>query len=810
MKLKKNIFTSKADTLKILQKNLKKSHILPLFDFTVKEWESDQKRILQKIEEKFSPKQIIVRSSALGEDSIFSSKAGEFLSIQNIFSNNKKDVSDTIQQVIGSYGNSKEISLNNKILIQEQANDVICSGVVFSQTIDNSPYFVLNYEEGGSTDGVTQGKINNTIKIFRNIDLKKLESRWYFLILAIKEIENFTQSNSLDIEFGIDKNNRILLFQVRPLVLLNNKSLLETENKIQEYLKLTNKEFFSKMKNQRKDKKIILSDMTDWNPAEIIGNQSNLLDYSLYDYLIMKKTWHQGRTKIGYFDVKPFPLMTRIGLKSYVDVFGSFNSLTPNNIDDDIREKLVNFYADQLEKFPHLYDKIEFELVFSCFDLTTDDKLSKLKKHGFTHDEIEHIKSGLLEFTNNLLKQFPILLLEANNSMKCLKNHYDEIIENLENSEKTYQNYLYATNQLLVDCVEFGTLPFSTMARVAFVSNSMLKSLSIKKILKESEISLFMNSIKTPLSELRSDIDLLYKNKLDKSIFLEKYGHLRPGTYDINASRYDQLDHFPSNLKITFETSEIFYKLNDTLIKKHFVENSIYFNELNFSDFVLQSISLREELKFHFTRNLSLALEYLASAGEKLGLTRKNMSNMDIATILNSYQNHSSEALSKLWKSIIVKEQEKNSFLKSMVFPSIISCENDLEIINYFVTKPNFITKKSLSGNIENISISNSQDISGKIILLENADPGYDWIFTQNPLALITKYGGAASHMAIRCSEINLPAAIGCGDLIYQKLLNANKVLLDCSNEQIIILDSSSPDEESEIKKTLKSIGYIK
>jgi phosphoenolpyruvate-protein kinase (PTS system EI component) len=145
-----------------------------------------------------------------------------------------------------------------------------------------------------------------------------------------------------------------------------------------------------------------------------------------------------------------------------------------------------------------------------------------------------------------------------------------------------------------------------------------------------------------------------------------------------------------------------------------------------------------------------------------------------------------------------------------MVFPSIISCENDLEIINYFVTKPNFITKKSLSGNIENISISNSQDISGKIILLENADPGYDWIFTQNPLALITKYGGAASHMAIRCSEINLPAAIGCGDLIYQKLLNANKVLLDCSNEQIIILDSSSPDEESEIKKTLKSIGYIK
>ncbi len=810
MKLKKNIFISKSDTLKTLQNNLKKSYILPLFDFTVKEWKTDQKEILQKIKEKFSTKKIIVRSSALGEDSIFSSKAGEFLSIQNVFVNDTNDVSKAIAQVIASYGETKEISLNNKVLIQEQANEIICSGVIFTQTMDGSPYFVINYEDGGSTDGVTQGKINNTIKIFRNVDTKKLESKWLILILAIKEIENFTQNDSLDIEFGINKNNEVLIFQARPLILLSKTSLLELESKIQEYLKSINKEIFSKIKNQRKNKKIILSDMTDWNPAEIIGNQSHLLDYSLYDYLIMKKVWHQGRTKIGYFNIDPFPLMKRIGLKSYVDVYGSFNSLTPNNIDKNLREKLVNFYTDQLEKFPYLHDKIEFELVFSCFDLNTDNRLTELKKYGFTNNEIEHIKSGLLTFTNNLLKQFPILLQEANNSMEYLKNRYDNVIKNLEKSEKTYKDFLYATNQLLMDCIEFGTLPFSTMARIAFIANSMLKSISIKGILEESEISLFMNSIKTPLSELRCDIELLYKKKLNKIFFLKKYGHLRPGTYDITAFRYDKQDHFPLNLKISFKTSESFYKLDELLIKKQFAKKSIYFNELNFSDFVLQSISLREELKFHFTKNLSLALEYLASAGEKLGFTRSDMSHLDIETILNSYQNNSLKELSSLWKSLIEEDRLTDSFLEHLVLPSIIFSENDLELIKYFITKPNYITKKSLSGRITNISISNSQDISGKIVLLENADPGYDWIFTLNPRALITKYGGAASHMAIRCSEINLPAAIGCGDLIYQKLLNANKVLLDCSNEQIIILDSSSPDEESEIKKTLKSIGYIK
>ena len=30
-------------------------------------------------------------------------------------------------------------------------------------------------------------------------------------------------------------------------------------------------------------------------------------------------------------------------------------------------------------------------------------------------------------------------------------------------------------------------------------------------------------------------------------------------------------------------------------------------------------------------------------------------------------------------------------------------------------------------------------------------------------------YGGANSHMAIRCAEFNIPAAIGCGTLIYDQ-----------------------------------------
>ena len=71
--------------------------------------------------------------------------------------------------------------------------------------------------------------------------------------------------------------------------------------------------------------------------------------------------------------------------------------------------------------------------------------------------------------------------------------------------------------------------------------------------------------------------------------------------------------------------------------------------------------------------------------------------------------------------------------------------------------------------------------MAGRIVIIERADPGFDWIFTQNIAGLVTKFGGANSHMAIRCAELDLPAAIGCGEQIFDRLLRASAIELDCS-----------------------------
>ena len=128
---------------------------------------------------------------------------------------------------------------------------------------------------------------------------------------------------------------------------------------------------------------------------------------------------------------------------------------------------------------------------------------------------------------------------------------------------------------------------------------------------------------------------------------------------------------------------------------------------------------------------------------------------------------------------------------KYITLPSLIFSDESISLVESLSSNPNFITSKSLTEeaiSIESLSHDNYDNIFGKIVVIENADPGYDWIFSKNISGLITKYGGAASHMAIRCAEFDIPAAIGCGDVLYEKSLKANMVNLDCNNKLISFL----------------------
>ena len=415
-----NIFTSKSNVLKFLDQKITQSYIETLYDFTIDEWNFDQNQILNKISTLFNSK-IVVRSSAMGEDSVMSSQAGAYQTILNINPKLKKSVKIAICDVIASY--KKNHNRNNQILIQNQTVNVKSSGVLFTIGPETgSPYYIINYEDGSSTTGVTHGKISNSVKIFRGTQIRNIPKKWRSLIKAIKEIEIILGINYLDIEFGINKKNEIIIFQVRPITSISNIVPKNIESVIGKLITTQKKEFHKLNLNKASfGPKTIFSDMADWNPSEIIGNNPNLLDYSLYDFLIMKTAWNKGRKFLNYYDVSHYPLMTKFGNKPYVDVRGSFNSLIPKQISSKLRIKLLNYYLKKLQDFPFFHDKVEFEILFSCYDLSLPSRLNELKNHNFSQNEISVIKNSLLVFTNEIIKDFSKISKDCNKSILILE-----------------------------------------------------------------------------------------------------------------------------------------------------------------------------------------------------------------------------------------------------------------------------------------------------------------------------------------------------------------------------------------------------
>ena len=213
-----NVFSTKANTLLNLKKLVKKSKMVKMFPFNLYEWKNYEEKILNRIQKEFSPKKIIIRSSAIGEDTKDKSMAGQFESVLNVNSMKRENIRNSVNRVFGSYKKKGSIKFMNQVFIQFQIEDILLSGVVFTRGLqNNSPYYIINYDSKGSTNSVTAGVEGKTIKISRFAPYREIPEKFRMLIEAIKEIEGVISLDGLDIEFGINKKEEVIIFQVRPI-----------------------------------------------------------------------------------------------------------------------------------------------------------------------------------------------------------------------------------------------------------------------------------------------------------------------------------------------------------------------------------------------------------------------------------------------------------------------------------------------------------------------------------------------------------------------------------------------------------------
>jgi len=794
-KIKKTIISTKANTLKTLQPLLKRSKIEKAFVFTFMDWNERKDEILRRIKEEFSPNTIVVRSSAVSEDTFKSSMAGCFCSVLNVSPDDTEMVEAAIGKVIESYKKRNQNSLFNQVLIQTQTQNIDVSGVLFTRTLEtNAPYYIINYDDRtGLSDTVTKGVENKTIHILKWANREYTPEKIRNLLSAVQEIEEIIPEISLDIEFAINKKGEVIIFQVRPITTHAGEDGEDAE--IRRRIKSFQQNFveLSKRQPHLAGDKNCFGDMPDWNPAEIIGNNPNYLDYSLYAYLITDEIWHKARSSLGYVDVSPAKLMVKFGNKPYIDVRNSFNSFIPKGVSKELKEKLISFYIDKLRKHPELQDKVEFEILYTCYDLSFDERSKELLEAGFSESEIEELKQSLLRLTNNILVRYRSLIEDdINLTRKMVKLR--ELKNVVVASEYSPKEIVKQVRKLLDDCKIHGTLPFSRVARLAFIGKALLKSLVDRGIIDNELYNNFMNSINTVASEMSSEFLLLKQGKLSKEEFLGKYGHLRPGTYDITSPRYDSnpdlLDERCTTLLET-QNSEVDFQVDADIHEKIDIalkENRIECTSRELFDFIRFALEAREFIKFEFTKSLSDALELIARVGELLGFSREETAQLDIKTIFEC-EVEDVEQTQRKWRDIIELRSQERRVNEKILLPPLIFSEKDFEVISYYAAKPNFVTQKRVKGEIvdlDKVDMKQRIDLDGKIVILESGDPGYDWIFTRNIAGLITKYGGAASHMTIRCAEFGIPAAIGCGDMIYNSLKTASSVILDCKSGKVI------------------------
>ncbi len=776
------LFSSKAETLLYLSQ-YDDLHVPSSFVFSVEQWKNNQQEILTKLID-FFPKETLlaVRSSSKKEDSMATSAAGAFKSLLNII-RTKSELKTAIEEVIASYGTPEK---DDEILVQEMLNNIIVSGVLTTRVIaDGSPYYVINYDdESGKTDTITSGStINKTVYIFRRTHKDAFESkRLYLFIQLAEQVEKYCNSDSLDIEFCLDRNNIIHLLQVRPLC--TQKQWIKNVDAHVEQ----NIDFVSHFINMRTTRQpelfgshTILGVMPDWNPAEMIGTTPRRLSSSLYRYLITSRIWSLAREQMGYRSMPPAELMLLIGGRPYIDVRLSFNSFLPAELDEISSEILVNAWLERLHNNPQFHDKIEFEIAQTvldfCFEHNMQNRyhglLSPNKKlnfrsalHSLTVACLNLSQSGSLQWAKTKSKE-----LEARQTIRQSNNQTINILEKIKN--------------LLDECCNFGTLPFSILARHAFIAESFLRSAVQREALSPERLQELKSSIQTISGKMAHDFAATCCKKIDKQTFLNRYGHLRPGSYDILSPRYaDRSDLFSYTIQpITppITKSFTFTKQETNNINTLFAEANLPVSADFLLEYTKQSISGREYSKFIFTRNISDILELLTCWGKTLELSRDDLSYLDIREILEWNTSTLLQSPKTYFQKCVKKGRIFHDLGRSIKLGYLIRSSADVYIVPQHRNAPNFIGTGDLNKPICHLKIDSpcSTQIENKIVCIENADPGFDWIFTRNIAGLITMYGGTNSHMAIRCAEYGLPAAIGVGTQTFTKIINAGRCRLN-------------------------------
>ncbi|HEX8689709.1 MAG TPA: PEP-utilizing enzyme [Solirubrobacterales bacterium] len=745
------------------------------------EWRTSRERVLGAIARRWPDGDLLaIRSSSLQEELRPAAVAGKYETRLGVRADSPARLEEAIDAVFSSYGEVKSSAPipgpAGDVLVQLQVTEIDIAGAMTTRDADNRPYFVVEFDRRGTT-AVTAGLSHTRVRVAHGA--VQIPRGYRTLISAAAEITSILGEEDLVIEFALDRSGVVHVFQAwarerqppRVPDPVAAERLRRAEGDVHRFLDRG---------------PTALSDMADWNPAEILGPQPATLDVSLYELLITDDVWSRARASLGYHDVGPRPLLRQVGGKPYVDVALSFASLTPKALPASLRERLLADRLACLAENPALHDKVEFEVLTTVVRLAGEEELRGRLGPDFSEREVAQIDAALRGLT-------AAALIDGRSLLDASRQAAHALWSGRQNGgQRTETQQISDLSADLVRrlglCRELGTLPFARVARLAFMLRDLLGQLASMDAIERGWLDRLYASVATPASTLTGALAAVRSGGSRPADLAKLFGHLRPRTYDVTSSRYvDDLDALldsptvgqasfdGGNRALGFRAEEA-----DAVLRKAGLPAAHFF------ELCRNAITEREWVKFSFSAVVSDLLEDLAWLGNRLGLEREQIRHLTFGELISAGQSPIPRA-DELRKRAEHRRERHDS---GIFHPHLIFGPGDLYVIEEPEPLPTYVTQERIVGPICRVeSRRPTVAVKDAIVLVEAADPGYDWIFAAGIQGLITRYGGSASHMAIRCEELGVPAAIGVGDLLFETLAAARIVDLDCLRRAVTVVE---------------------
>lgn len=787
------VLGTKADTLARLGRLVTASQVAAQVTRTVSQWERDASGSERAVEERFGTKPLIVRSSSTHEDAFSESNAGSFTSVLGVRIDN--GLREAVVRVADSYRKAGVDAEVQQVLVQPMVDDVVLSGVVLTRTLDHgAPWTVIEYSVDGDTESVTSGGSGDlrTLFVRRAAGVRDSEhpevDRVLPVLDAVAEVEDLLGHDALDIEFALDRGGAVHLLQVRPAVIATLAPRRDEafEAAIEEAHRRW-AELSVPPEHIPGHARLMLGIMPDWNPAEILGTAPGRLASDLYRRLVMDEIWARQRAEVGYRDVRPSQLLIDLAGRPYVDVRASFSSFLPATLDDALAGRLLEAALERLVARPELHDKVEFSVIPTCIDPDWDRWQHLLLNEGFVGQEIGALRRGLTDITARILGRVDRDLAAVNRLTGSTKRRLAGVTDPLVRAVI-----------LLEEATVLGTLPFAHLARAAFVAVSLLRGGQAKGLLSAAAVSGFHAGIHTVSQDLTVDAKEVSRGAVTWNEFIARWGHLRPGTYEITSLRYDadperflrplvhRVDE-PSGLMAERAETGAWVDERDGFLAS-LASLGIGAAAETFERTLRRAVEGREFAKLAFTRNLSDALESIAAGWSARGVDRDVLADTPLDLLLPGRNGRTADT--GLVRDRAEEGRTRRVLAEALPLANLLTSPGDLNVWLRTADAPNFVGTRAVTAPTVELAYrgGSSDELSGHVVLVTRADPGYDWIFGHGLAGLITMFGGANSHMAIRAAEHGLPAAIGVGEQRYGELRSAREIELDPRGRTIRVL----------------------